>query len=203
LAKIGTVPSRPVKHQEPEPPVKHQELEKPATPPAKARELPRHKGVSFAETVKSGPVEQSNKPILKLGPVVEAVGEIVPRKNKRALRADNSRWVDEELVHFLRMEFAFKPRSSDMYQLMHTQLRKHLRTFDTTGYTQKQLYDLSIETVAAAMPISKMEQGARTAMKDGPVLDEMEKHSNFVVKGVVGNVGGIIKQKFVMPGKTK
>jgi len=203
LAKTGTIPSCPVKEPKPEHLVNHQAPEKPAMPLAKARELPRHKGVSFAETVKSGPVEQSNKPILKLGPVVEAVGDIVPRNTKRALRANNKKWVDEELVHFLRMEFAFKPRSAELLQLMHTQLRKHLRTFDTSGYTQKQLYDLSIETVGAAMPISEMEQGVRAGMKDGPTLEEMRKNNDFVVKGVVGNVGAIFKRKFEMPGKPK
>jgi hypothetical protein len=162
-----------------------------AAPLAKPRNLPRYKGVSFASTVKSGPVESNDKPILAT--VAEAVKshDKLSLSKKRALRLDDKRFVDEELVYYLRMEFAFKPRDSSSFGQMHTCLRKHLRTYDTRHFTQKEMYDISVEVVNTAMAISPQEQAVRAGWKDENALEEVRKNNKFIMEGKVGNTAGV------------
>jgi hypothetical protein len=164
------------------------------TPLAKPRNLPRNKGVSFSSTVKSGPTVASDKPILATVSPAMLSKEKLKSSVKRKLRFDDTRFVDEELVHYLRMEFAFKPRSAETFGLMHTSLRKHLRTFDTSHHTQKEIYDISVEVVNAAVAIPPQEQAVRAGWKNETALEEVRKNNLFVSEGKVGHIGGIFSK---------
>jgi hypothetical protein len=171
-------------------------------PPAMARHAPRTKGASFMATSKAGPVIQSDKPLLSATGSAIRNG-ILPRTTKREIRRDACTVADPELVSYLRNRFAFKPRTSDMWDLMHVKLTKHLETHDLTQFTETEIYNLSIMAVAAAIPIPEAEQRVRAAMKDKATLEEMEKHRLCFQEGMVGKTGAVFKTQYRMPPKTK
>lgn len=167
------------------------------SPKVKLRELPRYKGDSYAETLKKGSVAESVKPVLAVNRE-EIDASIIAKSKKRSLRKLDKRWCDEELTYFLRMEFAFQERTSDTLRLMHGRLSKHLRQYDTSAFTQKEIYEISVNVVDAAMPISTHEQRVRAGMKNEDALDEMRKNNNFVNKGVAGH-RGFFKKVMALP----
>lgn len=171
--------------------------------PAKARQLPRYAGASYAATVAMGNTVNSEKPILAENPSIGDIHQIIKRSEKRKIRWDGERIADEELVYFLRQEFAFKERTQETFALMHTTLRKHLRTYDVSNFTQKQVYEMSLEAVVAAYTISDVEQRVRAGMKDEKTLQELVKNNKFVNEGVVGHTGFLFKKTFSLPKRSK
>nr|UHS72259.1 MAG: hypothetical protein 1 [Tombusviridae sp.] len=171
------------------------------SPAAKARELPRYAGVSYAATLQKGSVAENIKPVLSVDRT-EIDASIIPKSKKRGLRALDKRWCDEELTNYLRMEFAFQERTPDTLRLMHNRLSKHLRQYDTSQFTQKEVYEISINVVDAAMRISEHEQRVRAGMKNETAVDEMRKNNKFVTQGLAGRKG-LFGKVVALPTSTK
>nr|UHS72284.1 MAG: hypothetical protein [Tombusviridae sp.] len=173
------------------------------TSEAKARDLPPARGPSYATTVKAGPVKQSEKPILATIPEVIPVKQIVKHQEKRKLRLDPSVKVDPGLLAYLQDEFAFKPRTSELWECMHTKLSKHLNTYDLQQYSYEQLYEMKINITAAAMAIPPCEQRVRAQYKDKKTLTEMKKHEKCFGDGDFGRTGWLMKTCHRMTGRRK
>jgi hypothetical protein len=171
-------------------------------PPAMARNPPRTKGASYAATLKAGPVTQSDKPLL-VATSDNIKRDIMPRSEKRTLRKSACSNADPELVSYLRNRFAFKPRTADIWEAMHSKLSKYLETFDLKHLTETEVYHLTVKAVAAAVPIPEEEQRVRAGLKDEATLQEMEKHRKCFQEGNLGRTGGIIKTEHRMPSKIK
>ncbi|APG76573.1 hypothetical protein 1 [Hubei tombus-like virus 15] len=170
----------------------------------KKRDLPQYSGPSYAATVKSGLCTESNKPIFsKECAIID--NSIIARSAKRSMRKLDHQWADKELTHFLLMEFAFTPRTTEVLRLMHGRLQKHLRTFDTSAYTQEEMYKLSVRTVEAAIRVPQAEQAVRAGLKNDSALEEVRKNNKFLESGLVGNVRGLLGNKKLkeMPGKSR
>nr|WNT71138.1 MAG: hypothetical protein [Jitepeofons virus] len=162
------------------------------------RDAPRHKGPSYASTLAAGPVKELEKP-LKTFEASPTHREILPRAEKKVLRKADSIVVDQELLYYLRHEFAFKPRTAKTCQEMHGKLKKHLKSFDLHGYTAEDEYSMCLRAVNAAMYVPAQEQEVRQSFKQNKQLGEMEKHNKFVKDGVVGRTGGWFKKSFHLP----
>jgi hypothetical protein len=171
-------------------------------PPAMARNPPRTKGASYAATLKAGPVIQNDKPLLD-ATSDDIKRDIMPRTVKRTLRKSACSTADPELVSYLRNRFAFKPRTADIWEAMHSKLSKYLETFDLKNLTETEVYHLTVRAVAAAVPIPEEEQRVRAGLKDEATLQEMEKHRKCFQDGNIGRTGGIIKTEHRMPSKSK
>jgi len=170
---------------------------------AKPRDLPPTKGPSYAVTVASGPVKQSEKPILQTIPENIPVKQIVKQREKRKLRLDPTVKVDPGLLAYLQDEFAFKPRTAELWECMHTKLSKHLNTYDLQNYSYEQLYEMKINITAAAMAIPPCEQRVRAQFKDKKALAEMKKHEKCFGDGDFGNLGWFTKTRHLMTGRRK
>lgn len=174
-----------------------------STSEAKPRDLPIARGPSYATTVKSGPVKQSEKPILATIPEQIPVKQIVKPQEKRKLRLDPMVKVDPGLLAYLQDEFAFKPRTAELWECMHTKLSKHLNTFDLQHFSYEQLYEMKINIIAAAMAIPPCEQRVRAQYKDKKALSEMKKHEKCFGDGDFGRTGWFVKTCHRMTGRRK
>jgi len=170
---------------------------------AKPRDLPAAKGPSYAVTLEYGPVKQSEKPVLATIPEEIPVKRIVKQQEKRRLRLDPSVKVDPGLLAYLQDEFAFKPRTAELWECMHTKLSKHLNTYDLQNFSHEQLYEMKINIVAAAMAIPPCEQRVRAQYKDKKALAEMKKHEQCFGEGNFGRTGWIAKTCYRMTGRRK
>lgn len=170
---------------------------------AKPRDLPSTQGPSYAATVRLGPVKQSEKPILATIPESIPVKQIVKLQEKRKLRLDPTVKVDPGLLAYLQDEFAFRPRTAELWECMHTKLSKHLNTYDLQQFSHEQLYEMKINITAAAMAIPPCEQRVRAQFKDKKALAEMKKHEKCFGEGDFGRTGWFVKTCHRMTGRRK
>lgn len=167
------------------------------------RDLPPAQGPSYATTVKSGPVKQSEKPILSTIPEQIPVKLIVKTQEKRKLRLDPMVKVDPGLLAYLQDQFAFQPRTAELWECMHTKLSKYLNTYDLQQFSHERLYEMKINITAAAMAIPPCEQRVRAQYKDKKTLAEMKKHEKCFGEGDFGRTGWLMKTCHRMTGRRK
>lgn len=92
-----------------------------------------------------------------------------------------------DLVHLLRLEYAFKPRTANMLSQMAAKSRIYLSRYDCTELTAKEQYNLIISAVSAAMEISPLEEQVRQSLRNSEGNMARHKQARMVREGILGN----------------
>lgn len=108
------------------------------------------------------------------------------QKVKRPQRVAPS-YADCDLVHLLRVEYAFKVRSANMLPLMAAKCKQYLAKYDCTQLTAKDQYNLIISAVSAAMEISPLEEQVRQSLRNSEGNMARVKQARMLRDGVLGN----------------
>lgn len=124
--------------------------------------------------------------------------ERLPRATRRDMRKAKSLPTDLELHFYLATEFAWIPRTCDLLRQMTIKAKNYLYKYDLTEYSNEHIYKMIMKAVRSAMAIPPEEEALRATLKNGGVLEDMEKHSKLVTKGIAGRVG-LFKTTKVLP----
>jgi hypothetical protein len=92
-----------------------------------------------------------------------------------------------DLVHLLRLEYAFKPRTSNMLSQMAAKSRIYLSRYDCSDLTAKEQYNLIISAVSAAMEISPLEEQVRQSLRNSEGNQARHKQARMIREGILGN----------------
>lgn len=96
-------------------------------------------------------------------------------------------YADCDLVHLLRLEYAFKPRTASMLSQMAAKSKIYLSKYDCTELTAKQLYNMIISAVSAAMEISPLEEQVRQSLRNSEGNQARHKQARMIREGILGN----------------
>lgn len=96
-------------------------------------------------------------------------------------------YADCDLVHLLRLEYAFKPRTANMLSQMAAKSKIYLAKYDCTELTAKQLYNMIISAVSAAMEISPLEEQVRQSLRNSEGNVARHKQARMIREGILGN----------------
>lgn len=96
-------------------------------------------------------------------------------------------YADCDLVHLLRLEYAFKPRTAGMLSQMAAKAKIYLAKYDCTSLTAKDQYNLVISAVSAAMEISPLEEQVRQSLRNPEGNMARHKQARMIREGILGN----------------
>jgi len=129
------------------------------------------------------------KPVKKM--VVEAISTMKNRgdvlQTIRRPQRVAPHYADCDLVHLLRLEYAFKPRTSNMLSQMAAKCKIYLAKYDCTELSAKQIYNMIISAVSAAMEISPLEEQVRQSLRNTEGNMARHKQSMMIRDGILGN----------------
>lgn len=106
-------------------------------------------------------------------------------ERRRVRRAEVK--VDLELLGWLRLEYAFRERTTDLFAQMAAKARQHLKLYDTTHLTALEVHEMIVRVVALAYEVPECEADVRQRMRNPDVIEEINKSGKFLKKGIVGN----------------
>jgi hypothetical protein len=93
---------------------------------------------------------------------------------------------DSDLHFYLLTEFAFIPRTNDVFRSMVVKAKSYLRTYDLSEYTQEQVYRLIMRAVRSALPIPIEEADLRQFVREPSTIEEITKSADFITTGNAG-----------------
>jgi hypothetical protein len=96
-------------------------------------------------------------------------------------------YADCDLVHLLRLEYAFKPRTASMLSQMAAKAKMYLTKYDCTELSAKEQYNLIISAVSAAMEISPLEEQVRQSLRNSEGNMARHKQARMIREGILGN----------------
>lgn len=131
----------------------------------------------IVKPVKSGEVEQIE--------TMKNRGDFLQRKKRPQRVAPH--YANCDLVHLLRLEYAFKPRTSNMLSQMAAKSRIYLSRYDCSELTVKEQYNLIISAVSAAMEISPLEEQVRQSLRNSEGNMARHKQARMIREGILGN----------------
>lgn len=156
--------------------------------------------IKFSATHRTGSYPDYNKPkraddpeavkptkTLTYAPIETMKCRTDSRMRVRRVQRTQAHYADCDLVHLLRLEYAFKPRTGNMLSQMAAKARQHLAKYDCTDLTAKDQYNLVISAVSAAMEISPLEEQVRQSLRNPEGNMARHKQARLVRDGIIGN----------------
>lgn len=94
---------------------------------------------------------------------------------------------DTDLVHYLKMESAFVPRTPALALQLKQKARKWMAAWDLSNYNSKQIHDMTMAAIGQAMLVDQWEEDMRALMHIGPERKWMRPaHNAFFREGRTG-----------------
>lgn len=178
------------------------------------RKTPRADGVSLSATLlankgKYNPEDPNlEKPIKKIEihredffvPPKEAGLDLRPRNPKRSVLVSHrgkflpvveqprpkSKFVDKELVGFLKYTFCLQPRTPTIMERMVAKAKQYLNDFDMSQMTHNEWHGIIVRCVETAMHVPKSEAIMRQRLQDFDNCTVRNAHATMVRTGALG-----------------
>jgi len=174
----------------------------PPPSPKPTKKAPQLGGASRQATQKVANLAENRDPLYK-AEAKFVKRERLTRANKHNARRAVCSLTDSDLHFYLLFEFAFIPRTNEVFRSMVVKAKSYLRTYDLSEYTQEQVYRLVMRAVRSALPVPDEEAILRQFLRDPSTLEEINKSADFVTTGNAGHSFTFNPLKMVEPFKKR